>query len=92
MDIIQAARILRPGTAWNHIGGELKQAIDGTPRVTTPTAEEVQALMAADEYRALRANEYPPISDQLDAIWKGGNEFNEMKQRVDAVKAKYPKP
>lgn len=44
------------------------------------------------DYAALRRNEYPPISDQLDALWKGGDAAAEMLAKVQAVKAKYPKP
>jgi hypothetical protein len=43
-------------------------------------------------YAALRQNEYPPIGDQLDALWKGGDAAAEMLAKVQAVKAKYPKP
>jgi hypothetical protein len=43
-------------------------------------------------YEALRRNEYPPIADQLDALWKGGEAAAEMLAKVQAVKAKYPKP
>lgn len=43
-------------------------------------------------YYALRANEYPSIGDQLDALWKGGEAAAEMLAKVQAVKAKYPKP
>jgi hypothetical protein len=39
-----------------------------------------------------RATEYPPIGDQLDALWKGGEAAAEMLAKVQAVKAKYPKP
>jgi hypothetical protein len=44
------------------------------------------------DYKALRLNEYPPIGDQLDALWKGGEAAVEMLAKVQAVKAKYPKP
>ena len=54
-------------------------------------------------YRELRAKEYPPISDQLDAIWKELNkrrldgeslvqDADDMLGRILAVKNKYPKP
>jgi hypothetical protein len=39
-----------------------------------------------------RAHAYPPIGDQLDALWKGGEAAAEMLAKVQAVKAKYPKP
>ena len=46
---------------------------------------------AINEIRMLRSHEYPPIGDQLDALWKGGEEAAAMLAKVQAVKAKYPK-
>ncbi len=43
-------------------------------------------------YRARRAAEYPPIGDQLDALWKGGADAEAMKAAIVAIKTKYPKP
>lgn len=51
----------------------------------------IQADRQADEYKFKRAAEYPPIGDQLDALWKGGVEAEAMLAKVQAVKAKYPK-
>jgi hypothetical protein len=53
--------------------------------------DAVEALMAAEEYKDLRAREYPSIGDQLDALWKGGEAAADMLARVQAVKEKYPK-
>ena len=44
------------------------------------------------DYRELRRGEYPPIAEQLDALWKGGNAAEEMKAKVLAVKERFPKP
>lgn len=58
-------------------------------------APEIAALEAAEykvSYRGLRAVAYPPIGDQLDALWKGGQEMAEIKAAIDKVKADYPKP
>lgn len=44
-----------------------------------------------DAYIAKRVAEYPPIGDQLDALWKGGAEAEAMLAKVQAVKQKYPK-
>ena len=52
----------------------------------------VDAEIAKTEYQRQRAAEYPPIGDQLDALWKGGDAAAEMLATVMAVKAKYPKP
>lgn len=42
-------------------------------------------------YAERRAREYPPLADQLDAIWKGGEEMERMRQLVMAVKQRFPK-
>lgn len=48
-------------------------------------------LLATDWYN-LREDAYPPIKDQLDAAWKGGEEAEAMKQLILSIKEKYPKP
>ncbi len=53
---------------------------------------KLQAAHAATQYRRDRATAYPPIGDQLDAMWKGGAAEAAMLEIVLAVKAKYPKP
>jgi hypothetical protein len=76
-----------------------------TPEGTVPfTAEEeaqadldiahiasIRAAEARTKYQRDRAAEYPPIGDQLDALWKGGDAATAMLAQVQAVKAKYPK-
>jgi hypothetical protein len=60
-----------------------------------PSAEEIEAEVQRQAgllYQDSRAAEYPPIGDQLDALWKGGAAAEEMLATVMAVKAKYPKP
>jgi hypothetical protein len=51
----------------------------------------VQAYINSHVYIEKRLAEYPPIGDQLDALWKGGDAAAEMLAKVQAVKAKYPK-
>ena len=41
---------------------------------------------------AARRAAYPAIPDQLDAVWKGGDELEAMRAAVLAVKAQFPKP
>ena len=55
----------------------------------------IAALEAAEnavKYKELRVKAYPSVGDQLDALWKGGQEQAAMKARVDKVKTDYPKP
>jgi hypothetical protein len=51
----------------------------------------VQAYIDAHSYIEKRVAEYPPIGDQLDALWKGEDAAAEMLAKVQAVKNKYPK-
>lgn len=56
--------------------------------------EANQMRLANDEnltYRQLRAMEYPPIGDQLDALYHAGIFPAEMAAQIRAVKDKYPK-
>ena len=43
------------------------------------------------EYQRRRVNEYPPIGDQLDALYHGGVFPKEMADLIKSVKDKYPK-
>jgi len=43
-------------------------------------------------YVEYRVTAYPPIGDQLDALWKGGEALAAMQQQILAVKAAHPKP
>lgn len=63
----------------------------GSMQITDEEAESLRPQPPALTYRELRAAEYPPIGDQLDALWKGGVAAEEMLATVMAVKAKYPK-
>ena len=75
----------------------------GSDETSTPiTSAEIDSIEAAyavhvaewdaADYARKRVEEYPPIGDQLDALWKGGTAATDMLAKVQAVKAKYPKP
>ncbi len=72
-----------------HTSGETAYDADGNEVAYDKAA--VQAYVDAHAYIAKRAAEYPPIGDQLDALWKGGAEAEAMLAKVQAVKQKYPK-
>jgi hypothetical protein len=50
-----------------------------------------QAEFATTQYQRDRAAEYPPIGDQLDALFKAGVFPADMAAILQAVKNKYPK-
>ena len=98
MDIVHALLSLRPGAKWQISGDDYSNLewLDKTQ--TKPSKSEVdqelirlEAEYVATEYQRLRAPEYPPIGDQLDALWKGGAAAEAMLEQVQAVKSKYPK-
>lgn len=69
------------------------------PATQRVTYEKVENLIvervvgdSSPTYWQGRMSEYPQLADQIDAIWKGGEEMEAMRQRVLAVKAKWPKP
>jgi len=43
------------------------------------------------DYRKRRREEYPLLSEQLDAIWKGGDAESQMRQRIMEIKRQFPK-
>ncbi len=49
----------------------------------------VDAYIAANEYKAKRAAEYPSIADQLDTIYHDG--IDAWKEQINTIKEKYPK-
>ena len=63
--------------------------VDGNPVAYDKAL--IQAELDRTAYIDLRVAEYPPIGDQLDALWKGGDAAAEMLVIVQAVKTKYPK-
>lgn len=94
--IALAVRNLTSSTEWNVENGIL---VWRDTEQTRPTDAEINAEVARlqaeherTEYQRQRAAEYPPIGDQLDALWKGGDAATEMLALVQAVKSKHPKP
>ena len=97
--IAQALVKLRPGSSWEVIGDDVYENINWKDTVQSkPTKQEVEDKVAEliqarldTQYQRDRRKEYPPLGDQLDALWKGGDAATEMLAKVQAVKTKYPK-
>ena len=68
-----------------------KTAYDADGNEVSYDKAAVEAYVQAHSYIAKRQAEYPPIGDQLDALWKGGEAAAEMLAKVQAVKSKFPK-
>lgn len=65
---------------------------DDCVEITEAEADALRPKPPVPTYADLRRAEYPPIGDQLDALWKGGADAAAMKESIDGVKARYPKP
>jgi hypothetical protein len=95
MNKVNALQSLRPGAQWVLRGETLEwldtEQVQPTEAEITAEVARLQAEYDAQAYARSRASEYPPIGDQLDALWKGGDEAATMLAKVQAVKAKYPK-
>jgi len=62
-----------------------------TNEVTEQTDAPVTWEVTEPTYAEKRMSEYPPIGDQLDALFHAGVFPQEMADKIQAVKNKYPK-
>lgn len=62
--------------------------------ITVPINKEEIVRPDIPDYYALRRNEYPPLQEQLAAMWKGpsSDEYRAIQKKIQEVKNKYPKP
>jgi hypothetical protein len=96
--IAKALTSLRPGAQWV-LRGDTYEGLEWLDQEQSqPTEAEVsvevarlQAEWTATEYQRLRAPAYPPIGDQLDALFKAGVFPSEMAAKIQAVKDQFPK-
>ena len=92
---VEALVSLKPDAQWVMYDDEIKWL---SPNIQPPTEAQIQAEVArlqaeydAQAYARSRVTEYPPIGDQLDALFKAGVFPAEMAAAIQAVKDKYPK-
>ena len=93
---------LRPTAIFEIIHGDNPrlnwQSVDTPPSDAEIDAKvvELEAAANAVAYRGHREDQYPPLEDFVDAYYwaqKGDNSLlDAYVSKVDAVKAKYPKP
>ena len=66
-------------------------AYDANDSIVEYDKAAVDAYVGAHAYIDKRISEYPPIGDQLDALFKAGAFPADMAAKIQAVKDKYPK-
>lgn len=52
---------------------------------------EAKVWVPSGNYMAARAMAYPPLVDQIEALIKGGSDLDAMRDKIAAIKAKFPK-
>ena len=85
---------LRPNKQFIIRGTTVEWLDDVEPPTEAEINAEVSRLQAeydAQAYARSRVQEYPPIGDQLDALFKAGVFPADMAAAIQAVKDKYPK-
>ena len=87
MILFEALQILNPAIVT--LRGDI--AYDANEQVVSYDLSAAQALVDANAYKQQRVTEYPPIGDQLDALFKAGVFPADMAAAIQAVKDKYPK-
>ena len=97
--IADALESLRPGSKWTVSNNNYSEINWLDENKTKPIEQECLAEVArlqtahdALEYQRLRAPEYPPITDYLDAVVKNDQaQIDSYIASCKAVKEKYPK-
>lgn len=98
-DIHSALISLRPDGAYSILDSEDLSSIEWDENTDPPTEKEITdeldrltAEFEATEYRRNRQLAYPPIGDQLDALFHAGIFPEDMAAQIQAVKDEFPKP
>ena len=89
---------LRPGASFK-VGDTYDTLVWLDTVQSKPTEAEVSAEVTRlktswtnSQYQRNRADEYPSIGDQLDALFHAGAFPADMAAKIQAVKDKHPKP
>jgi hypothetical protein len=98
INYVDALLSLAPGACWSSDG--TLEGLDWIDKnIERPTNKAIRAEVSrlaeqqkANAYRVARSGKYPPIGDQLDALYHAGVFPPEMEAQITAVKEQYPKP
>lgn len=78
---------------WAALSPKTRELVSPIGEILTAPIEKAEIVCPnIPDYYAKRRDAYPALGEQLDALWKGGQEAADMLTKIQAVKAKYPKP
>ena len=87
--VVKNNHVIHVGEWYLQVNGEIP---DGAVCGDFDVVQTAQGkFVLRTDYAALRADEYPPIGDQLDALFKAGVFPEDMALLIAEVKEKYPK-
>ena len=94
--LVEAIRNVHPNCGFALDGDDLNNFTlsDGTAVDVNAVLDEytkIETTYNSQAYARSRVQEYPPIGDQLDALFKAGVFPADMAAAIQAVKDKYPK-
>ncbi len=90
-DLSKALFALYPTAKWTLNGDSYEGLTWLSNDIQKPTEQELMEWVDPNQHKYQRALEYPPIGDQLDALFKAGAFPADMAAKIQAVKDKYPK-
>ena len=79
---------------WEALTPKTRESVDPFTGETQISDIDKSEIVRPDfpDYYAKRRAEYPPLAEQLDAMWKGGNASTNMQATINEIKTRYPKP
>ena len=88
-----AINSLKPGAKYVLRGETLewKDSSQTEPTTSQITTEKAR-LQAIEDYQKPRRQQYPPIGDQLDDLFRQGAFSSDMAAKIQKVKSDNPKP
>ena len=78
---------------WEALTPKTRESVDPFTGETQISDIDKSEIVRPDfpDYYAKRRAEYPPLAEQLDAMWKGGNASTNMQATINEIKTRYPK-
>lgn len=86
--ILSALQYLSPDAQYTIVGDAIIWECD----LPQPSEAEIERVSLLIKNKSNRKNAYPPIGDQLDALFHAGVFPEDMAAKIQAVKDEHPKP
>ena len=86
--ILSALQYLSPDAQYTIVDDTIIWECD----LPQPSDAEIERASLLIENKSNRKNAYPPIGDQLDALFHAGVFPEDMATKIQAIKDEYPKP